>query len=99
MLWGYFHPTDIGLLGIWFIYGIAGIIAFFYLCIKIVKLFLTIDKSNTFIFTCWLYAVYILLTSLMTGAIFFTAFGQFSIMLAILRFSMQTNKSTIQRNV
>lgn len=99
MIFGYFHPSDIGLLGIWFIYGIAGIIAFFYLCIKMFKLFLTIERANTFIFTCWLYAVYILFTSLMTGAIFFTAFGEFSIMLAILTFSIQTNKPTIQQDV
>lgn len=99
MLFGYFYPSDIGLLGIWFIYGIAGIIAFFYLCIKMFKLFLTIERANTFIFTCWLYAVYILFTSLMTGAIFFTAFGQFSIMLAVLTFSISINKPTIQQDV
>lgn len=92
LLLGYFHPSDIGLLGIWFLYGIAGVVAFFYLCLMVGKLFFIINKENIFIFSCWLYSVYILLSSLMTGGIFITAFGQFSIMLAIITYSIEKNK-------
>lgn len=90
-LFGYFHPSDIGLLGIWFVYGIAGVTAFFYLCIKLWNFAFAINRGDTFVFACWLYSIYILASSLMTGSIFISAFGQFSIMLGILTFSQTTS--------
>lgn len=88
LLFGRLYPSDIGLLGLWFLYGVTGVLAFVYLSIRVGKFFFIVKRQDTFIFSCWLFAVSILFSSLLTGAIFITAFGQFSIMLAILTFAV-----------
>ena len=85
-IYGRFYPSDIGLLGLWFKYSFLSVLFYFYISYKSIILYRYIDVKNPFIATCWIYTLYILLSSILTGSVFY-GFGKLAIMFAVMHYS------------
>lgn len=88
-IFGYFHPSDIGLIGVVFVFGVLGAIIFAYqiiIALKISKYLIRSEPSiNDLYYVVAAYLVYFFLSSVVTGAYVFWVEHSL-ILMAILQF-------------
>ena len=93
---GYFHPTDIGVIGVVFLYGLIGFfVVYVFPLFKILKLTFKLNdkkENNCFVLTLKYLLFYIAVSSVLTGNIVFTPFV-YSIPYFILYFYLKEKKS------